>query len=130
MRPRNPDAITVENVGGFRGARGPGPFLLNLRAGYRFRLPGGRSLQAHVDVFNVTNRANFNTPNERPPGYRDVLDPPLGRQPDADGAAELQILVLKDRVGVHTVVHPYGFRPIVRPGKTPFSVPGRPSIPR
>ena len=59
----NSDAITVENIAGFRGARGPSLFLLNMRAGYRIRLPGGRSLQAHVDVFNVTNKANFNTPN-------------------------------------------------------------------
>jgi Carboxypeptidase regulatory-like domain/TonB dependent receptor-like, beta-barrel/TonB-dependent Receptor Plug Domain len=58
----NSDAFTVDNKGGFRGARGPGFFLLNLRAGYRFPLRGGRSLQAHVDVFNVTNHANFNTP--------------------------------------------------------------------
>jgi len=33
-----------------------------LRAGYRFRLPHNRTLQAHVDVFNVTNRANFDNP--------------------------------------------------------------------
>jgi Carboxypeptidase regulatory-like domain/TonB-dependent Receptor Plug Domain len=59
----NSDAITVENIAGMRGARGPDSFLLNMRAGYRFRLPGGRALQAHVDIFNVTNRANFNTPN-------------------------------------------------------------------
>ena len=59
----NSDAITVENIAGQRGARGPDSFLLNLRAGYRFRLPGGRSLQAHVDMFNVSNRANFNIPN-------------------------------------------------------------------
>jgi len=59
----NPDAITVENDGGFRGARGPGLFLLNLRAGYRIPLRGGRALQAHIDVFNVTNHANFNTPS-------------------------------------------------------------------
>ena len=59
----NQDAITVENDGGFRGARGPGLFLLNLRAGYRIPLRGGRALQAHVDVFNVTNQANFNTPS-------------------------------------------------------------------
>jgi hypothetical protein len=58
----NPDAITVVNKGGFRGARGPDQMLLNLRAGYRFRLGGGRALQAHIDVFNVTNRANFNNP--------------------------------------------------------------------
>jgi hypothetical protein len=58
----NPDAITVENSGGIRGARGPSYFLINMRGGYRFRLPGGRELQAHVDVFNVTNHANFNNP--------------------------------------------------------------------
>jgi hypothetical protein len=56
------NAITVENKGGINGARGPDFMLLNMRAGYRFRLPGNRSLQAHVDVFNVTNRANFNNP--------------------------------------------------------------------
>src|SRR5262245_28538203 len=59
----NPDSFTVENKGGFRGARGPDQMAINLRAGYRFRLGGGRSLQAHLDVFNITNRANFNNPN-------------------------------------------------------------------
>jgi hypothetical protein len=59
----NSDAITVVNKGGFRGARGPDFFLVSMRAGYRFQLRGGRSLQAHVDVFNVTDRANFNIPN-------------------------------------------------------------------
>jgi hypothetical protein len=59
----NPDAITVENAGGIRGARGPAYSLVNMRAGYRFRLPHGRDLQAHVDVFNVTNHANFNSPS-------------------------------------------------------------------
>ena len=55
----NPEAFTVDYDGGFRGARGPSLFLLNMRAGYRFKLPGSRTLQAHLDVFNVTNRANF-----------------------------------------------------------------------
>jgi len=59
----NPDAITVENIAGFRGARGPDQMLLSIRGRYSFRLSGNRSLQAWVDVFNVTNRANFNTPN-------------------------------------------------------------------
>ena len=58
----NRDAITVVNEGGVRGARGPDYSLINLRAGYRFKLPGNHTLQAHVDVFNVTNRANFNNP--------------------------------------------------------------------
>ena len=44
------------------GARGPDYSILNLRAGYRIRMPGNRTLQAHVDLFNVTNRANFNNP--------------------------------------------------------------------
>jgi hypothetical protein len=59
----NVNAITVENKAGMNGARGPDYMISNLRAGYRFRLPGNRSLQAHVDVFNVTNRPNFNSPN-------------------------------------------------------------------
>lgn len=59
----NPDSFTVVNEGGFRGARGPDQFLTSIRARYSFKLPGNRSLQAWVDVFNVTNRANFNTPS-------------------------------------------------------------------
>jgi len=58
----NPNSITVENKGGMNGARGPDYSLISMRAGYRIRLPGNRSLQAHVDVFNATNRANFNNP--------------------------------------------------------------------
>jgi hypothetical protein len=59
----NPDAITVENDGGFRGARGPNQFLTSIRARYSFKLGGGRALAAWIDVFNVTNRANFNNPS-------------------------------------------------------------------
>jgi hypothetical protein len=58
----NPNSITVENKGGLNGARGPDYSLINLRAGYRIRLPGNRALQAHVDLFNVTNRPNYNNP--------------------------------------------------------------------
>jgi hypothetical protein len=56
------DAITVENEGGRRGARGPGYVNLDLRAGYRFRLGAARTLEASFDVINATNRANFNAP--------------------------------------------------------------------
>jgi hypothetical protein len=59
----NPDAITVENAGGFRGVRGPNQFLSSIRARYSFKMGGGRTLAAWVDVFNVTNRANFNNPS-------------------------------------------------------------------
>ena len=52
----------VENKGGRNGARGPGFVQLDLRVGYKLRLRGQRTLDAFADVFNVTNRANFDTP--------------------------------------------------------------------
>jgi hypothetical protein len=55
------NAITVENDGGQRGARGPGFLQLDLRVGYRVRL-GARSLDVFVDALNVTNRSNFVNP--------------------------------------------------------------------
>ncbi|PYQ69131.1 MAG: hypothetical protein DMG04_29490 [Acidobacteria bacterium] len=58
----NVNAITVENKGGINGARGPSYFLINMRSAYRFKLPGNRTLQAHFDIFNLTNHANFNNP--------------------------------------------------------------------
>jgi Carboxypeptidase regulatory-like domain/TonB-dependent Receptor Plug Domain len=57
-----PDAITVESEGGRNGARGPNYFQLDLRGGYRIGLPDGRKLEAFVDIFNITNRANFTNP--------------------------------------------------------------------
>jgi Carboxypeptidase regulatory-like domain len=57
-----PDAITIENAGGRRGARGPGYARLDLRGGYRFRLSQQRTLEGFLDIFNVTNRASFNNP--------------------------------------------------------------------
>jgi carboxypeptidase family protein/TonB-dependent receptor-like protein len=70
----NPHSISVDNNGGYNGARGPDFSLLNLRAAYRFRLPGGanRRVMAYVDIFNVTNRANFNNPTTG--GVADVRD--------------------------------------------------------
>ena len=44
-----------------RGARGPGYLQLDLRAGYRFQF-GSRTLDAFVDVLNVTDRSNFVNP--------------------------------------------------------------------
>lgn len=52
----------VENEGGRNGARGPGFVQLDLRGGYRVGLGARRTLDAFVDVFNVTNRANFEAP--------------------------------------------------------------------
>jgi hypothetical protein len=56
------DVITVESEGGRNGAVGPGFFQLDLRAGYRFRINQQRTIEAFVDIFNVTNRANFGNP--------------------------------------------------------------------
>ena len=57
---KNP--FNVDFDGGRNGATGPGLFQTDLRLGYRL-LPGtGRSLDVFVDVFNVTNRANFDNP--------------------------------------------------------------------
>ncbi|MGH9329007.1 MAG: TonB-dependent receptor, partial [Vicinamibacterales bacterium] len=47
-----PDAITIENDGGRRGARTDGYFRMDMRAGYRFRLPKGRVVEAFVDAYN------------------------------------------------------------------------------
>jgi hypothetical protein len=52
----------VENEGGRNGARGPGFVQLDLRAGYRIALGARRTLDTFVDIFNVTNRANFESP--------------------------------------------------------------------
>jgi hypothetical protein len=51
----------VKSDGGRNGARGPGFVQLDLRAGYKIRM-GQRVIDAFVDVFNVTNRANFDNP--------------------------------------------------------------------
>lgn len=61
---RAPNAIpyTVEYKGGRAGGRGPGYAQADLRAGYRIQLGGGRTLDAFLDVFNLTNRANFANP--------------------------------------------------------------------
>ena len=36
---------------------------LDIRGGYRFGLPGGRTLDAFLDVFNVTDHVNFASPS-------------------------------------------------------------------
>jgi hypothetical protein len=57
---RNPWTVDVENER--NGARGPGLFQADLRFGYRLRAGQNRTLNLFVDVFNVTNRANFENP--------------------------------------------------------------------
>lgn len=55
--------ITVENDGGRNGAYGPNYAQLDLRLGYRLRMPGGRTLDFFGEVFNVTDRSNFTNPS-------------------------------------------------------------------
>jgi len=56
------DGFTVDYKGGRNGARGHNFQRLDLRAGYRIRLGGGRTLDAFLDVFNLTNEPNFADP--------------------------------------------------------------------
>ncbi|PYQ48492.1 MAG: hypothetical protein DMF78_21090, partial [Acidobacteria bacterium] len=53
-----PNAFTVQSAGGRNGARGPGFFQADVRLGYQFRF-GPRRLHVFGEVFNLTNRANF-----------------------------------------------------------------------
>ena len=54
----------VENNGGRNGAIGPDYFQLDLRAGWRgadsWR---DQAVEIFFDIFNVTNRANFDNPS-------------------------------------------------------------------
>jgi hypothetical protein len=56
------DAVTIDYQGGRNGARGPNYQRLDLRAGYRFRFGNGRTLDAFLDVFNLSNEPNFANP--------------------------------------------------------------------
>jgi Carboxypeptidase regulatory-like domain len=51
----------VENKGGRFGARGPDYFQVDIRAGWRRRIQE-RTLELFVDVFNLTNRTNWDNP--------------------------------------------------------------------
>ncbi|MEW6320598.1 MAG: carboxypeptidase regulatory-like domain-containing protein [Acidobacteriota bacterium] len=62
-RGTGPNALTVENTGGRRGARGPDYAMANVRAGYNIPLQSNRRVQVFLDVFNLTNRTNFNNPS-------------------------------------------------------------------
>ena len=53
----------VENDGGRNGAIGPDYLQLDLRAGWRRRIRGGQAVEVFLDIFNVTNRANFDNPS-------------------------------------------------------------------
>jgi len=52
----------VENKGGRNGAIGPDYFQLDFRAGWRGRVRREQSVEIFLDIFNITDRANFNNP--------------------------------------------------------------------
>jgi hypothetical protein len=52
----------VENAGGRNGAIGPDYFQLDLRAGWRGRIRRDQAVEIFLDMFNITNRANWNNP--------------------------------------------------------------------
>lgn len=57
------NALTdVQNDGGFGGARGPDFLQLDVRFGYRLRPASSNTLDVFFDIFNLTDRANFNNP--------------------------------------------------------------------
>jgi TonB dependent receptor len=56
------NAITVDNDGGRNGARGPGFQQFDMRIGYRLRVKQTRTIDIFGEIFNVTDRANFDNP--------------------------------------------------------------------
>ena len=58
-----PDSMKdVKNKGGRNGAIGPDYFQVDVRAGWRRPLSDQRALELFLDIFNITNRANFDNP--------------------------------------------------------------------
>ncbi|MGE0815829.1 MAG: TonB-dependent receptor [Vicinamibacterales bacterium] len=55
--------ITVKSRGGSNGARGPDFFEIDLRLAYALPMRGGSRLQLVGEVFNLTDRVNFNNPS-------------------------------------------------------------------
>src|SRR5439155_11694819 len=59
----NPNAMqNVKNDGGRNGARGPAYFQADVRAGWHHQLPRRKALEIFLDIFNITNHANFENP--------------------------------------------------------------------
>jgi hypothetical protein len=58
-----PDSMkNVEYSGGRNGAVGPDYFQLDMRAGWRKKVGAQKALEVFLDIFNITNRANFDNP--------------------------------------------------------------------
>jgi Carboxypeptidase regulatory-like domain len=52
----------VENKGGRNGAIGPDYFQMDMRASYRRKIGQQKSGELYFDLYNITNRANFDNP--------------------------------------------------------------------
>jgi hypothetical protein len=52
----------VKNNGGRNGAIGPDYFQVDVRAGWRRKIKADRALEVFLDIYNITNRANFDNP--------------------------------------------------------------------
>jgi hypothetical protein len=52
----------VDNKGGRNGAIGPDYFQMDVRAGWRHKIKAERALELFLDIYNITNRANFDNP--------------------------------------------------------------------
>jgi hypothetical protein len=59
----NPDAMqNVKYDGGRNGAVGPDYLQIDMRAGWRRKVKADKALELFLDIFNLTNRANFDNP--------------------------------------------------------------------
>ncbi len=52
----------VKYNGGRNGAIGPDYFQLDVRAGWRRKVRADRALELFLDIYNITNRVNFDNP--------------------------------------------------------------------
>jgi hypothetical protein len=52
----------VKYKGGRNGAVGPNSFQSNVRVGWHGKMRGANTLELYLDIFNITNRANFENP--------------------------------------------------------------------
>ena len=53
----------VKNDGGRNGAYGPDYFQVDVRAGWRVKMRKSQALNIFLDIFNITNRGNFDNPS-------------------------------------------------------------------
>jgi hypothetical protein len=58
-----PDSLKdVKYAGGRNGAVGPDYFQLDVRAGWRRKMGPTKALELFLDIYNITNRTNFDNP--------------------------------------------------------------------